>query len=127
MPEGAGMSHSTQELVTEISSTADWNDVKKHSMEEKKGILLQFTAQWCPPCRVIAPVVSKLAEAYCADVTFVKADIDNVEIGEVVAEHSVSAVPMFVGYTKGGVRAVTFTGADKNALQQAVEQLASAS
>ena len=53
----------------------------------------------------------------------VKADIDNIEIGDVVSEHAVSAVPMFVGYGKDGTKRVSFTGADKAALERAVDEL----
>ena len=107
--------------VAEITTSQDWMDLKKQSLAANKGIILQFTAQWCPPCRVISPVVASLAEQYASSVNFVKADIDNAAIGDIVAEHAVSAVPMFVGYNKDGSKSVTFTGADKQALQRATD------
>ncbi len=109
--------------VAEMLTNQDWADIKQHAVDANKGILLQFTAQWCPPCRVISPVVSSLAEQYASSVSFIKADIDNTAIGDVVAEHGVSAVPMFVAYAKDGSKSMTFTGADKQALQHAVEAL----
>jgi thioredoxin 1 len=120
MPE-ADNAHT--KVVAEILTNKDWTDMKQHAIDTNKGILLQFTAQWCPPCRVISPVVSSLAEQYAPSVNFIKADIDNAAISDVVAEHSVSAVPMFVAYSKDGSRSTTFTGADKQALQKAVEAL----
>lgn len=110
-------------LVAEMLTNQDWTDMKQHAADANKGILLQFTAQWCPPCRVISPVVSSLAEQYASSVRFIKADIDNTAIGDVVAEHGVSAVPMFVAYSKDGNKTATFTGADKQALQKAVQAL----
>lgn len=109
--------------VVELLSTQDWKKLKQQSVAANRGILLQFTAAWCPPCRVISPVVSSLAEQNASTLNFVKADIDNVDISDVVSEHAVSAVPMFVGYAKDGSKRITFTGADKTALQQAVEEL----
>ena len=121
MPE-ADSAH-TKAVVAELLTDQEWTDMKQHAIESNKSILLQFTAQWCPPCRAISPVVSALAEQYASSVNFVKADIDNAAISGVVAEHAVSAVPMFVTYAKDGSKRTAFTGADKQALQQAVEAL----
>jgi thiol-disulfide isomerase/thioredoxin len=37
--------------------------------------VLYFTASWCPPCKVIGPIVEKMAKSN-PDITFVKIDID---------------------------------------------------
>lgn len=42
--------------------------------EQKK--VLYFTASWCPPCKVIGPIVEQLSKVN-PDITFVKIDIDD--------------------------------------------------
>jgi thioredoxin 1 len=80
------------------------------------------TAQWCPPCKVIAPVVDALAAAHPA-VAFASLDIDRPELAGVVTAHAVAAVPTFAAY-KGGALAETFSGADRERLAAMVEALA---
>jgi thiol-disulfide isomerase/thioredoxin len=43
-------------------------------MDKKK--VLYFTASWCPPCKIIGPIVEKMAKAN-PEITFVKIDIDD--------------------------------------------------
>ena len=119
----ASNDNATAGAVTEILTNQDWINLKQQAAASNRGILLQFTAAWCPPCRVISPVVASLAEKTASTLNVVKADIDNIEIGDVVSEHAVSAVPMFVGYGKDGTKRVSFTGADKAALERAVDEL----
>ncbi len=78
--------------------------------------------QWCPPCKVIAPVVDALAAAHPA-ISFASLDIDRPELAAVVTAHAVAAVPTFAAY-RGGALAETFSGADRERLAAMVEALA---
>ena len=74
---------------------------------------------------MIAPFVQQLAKDYAGTVTFVKVDIDSPQVSAIVADHTVSAVPTFVGYSKSGSIVHTFSGADKNALEHSVAMVSS--
>ncbi|HLJ34564.1 MAG TPA: thioredoxin family protein, partial [Ktedonobacteraceae bacterium] len=39
-------------------------------------VIVDFTAQWCPPCRAIAPVYHKLSGEYAGKLKFASMDID---------------------------------------------------
>jgi thioredoxin 1 len=112
------------ELVTEIYTEEEWRTTLENSRDEEKGLLVQFTATWCPPCRMIAPVVSQLAKENTAHVRFVKVDIDNKDVANIVMNHNVSSVPTFVGYSKTGSMMHAFSGADKQQLQHTVDDIA---
>jgi len=55
--------------------------------------VLYFTATWCPPCKMIAPVFKKLSEEF-SQTQFVKIDID--EYGDLATDFRVNSVPTFV-------------------------------
>lgn len=55
--------------------------------------VLYFTASWCPPCRLIAPVFEKFSKEF-ANVKFLKIDID--ENSDSAAEYGIRSVPTFI-------------------------------
>ncbi|RYH05115.1 thioredoxin [archaeon] len=55
--------------------------------------VLYFTASWCPPCRMIAPIFQKMSTEF-SDVKFVKIDID--EYGDAASAFNIRSVPTFV-------------------------------
>ena len=42
-----------------------------------KVVLVDFWAEWCGPCKMIAPIVEELAEEYDGKVKFTKLDVDS--------------------------------------------------
>ncbi len=62
--------------------------------------VLKFGATWCGPCKMLAPVLEKIAEEM-ADITFIDIDIDDEESATIVSASSVSSVPMMIFFKKG--------------------------
>ncbi|OLN95867.1 Thioredoxin-like protein 1 [Colletotrichum chlorophyti] len=107
-------------------------------------VVVDFYADWCPPCRAIAPIFSELADKHSSAgrLAFVKVNVDHVN--NVAGRYGVSAMPTFMffegGAPKGvaveglkGRQSVSFTsdglvdkvrGADRAALQAVVQAVA---
>ena len=62
-------------------------------------ILVDFWAEWCGPCKMIAPVLDELADEYSGKARIGKFDIMNDQ--DFVAQYRVSSIPMFLLF-KGG-------------------------
>merc|ERR1712048_771830 len=63
-----------------------------------KPSLIDFYADWCGPCKAIAPELEKMAEKYTG-VQFAKVNVDDNE--EVAAQEEISAMPTFKLYKSG--------------------------
>ena len=66
----------------------------------------RFTATWCGPCRILAPIFEQF-EASFPDVIFETIDVD--EDKEAAAENFVTSIPTVI-FTKDGVAKQRFTG-----------------
>jgi thioredoxin 1 len=62
---------------------------------EGKKLLVQYTANWCSPCKALTPRLALLSSGY-PDVTFVKVDVD--ENQDAVMELEINTVPTIMIY-----------------------------
>ena len=69
-------------------------------LNSDKPVLLDFWASWCGPCRMIAPVIDKLAEERL-DVKFGKINVD--EEPQLAAQFSVVSIPTLVVMDGGAI------------------------
>ena len=68
---------------------------------ESKPLVIDFWAEWCGPCRTIAPIVEELAEEYADRVNIGKCDVDSSD--DVVAIYRVRNIPTLVFVKDGQV------------------------
>lgn len=77
--------------------------ITNENFETLKGgsqpLVVDFWATWCGPCRMIAPVIAELAEAYDGKVTVAKCDVEECE--ELAAEFGIRNIPTIL-FFKGG-------------------------
>ena len=62
-------------------------------------VLVDFWAQWCGPCRMMAPMVDEIAGTHAAKLRVVKVDID--EAAEVAERYEIMSVPTFALFVGG--------------------------
>lgn len=81
--------------ATEITNS-NFNEIVEKSTTP---VLVDFWAEWCNPCRMIAPVVDEIAQAYEGKVVVGKVNID--EQGELAQRFGVMSIPTLILFKDG--------------------------
>jgi thioredoxin 1 len=66
---------------------------------EHENVVVDFWAEWCGPCRMIAPMIDELAKEYAGKVRFAKLNVD--EARSVALRFSISAIPTLIFFKRG--------------------------
>ncbi len=74
------------------------NNFENEVMNSEKTVLIDFSATWCGPCRMVAPIIDEIA-AENSQYKICKIDVDDEP--ELAAAFAVSSIPMLV-VVKGG-------------------------
>ncbi|KGQ09101.1 Thioredoxin-1 [Beauveria bassiana D1-5] len=101
-------------MTVHVVKTAD---EFRQAIANNKVVIVDSYADWCPPCKAIAPVLEKHSNSdeFKDKVHFVKFDVD--KIPEISQELRVSSIPAFF-FFKDGKQVDSFVGANPAELQR---------
>ncbi|HEY8741127.1 MAG TPA: thioredoxin [Candidatus Dormibacteraeota bacterium] len=68
-------------------------------MKSDKPVLVDFWAEWCAPCRMVAPVVEQINEDYAGDIKVGKLDVDSSPV--ISAQLGVMSIPTLILFRDG--------------------------
>ena len=74
------------------------DNFKKEVLESKEPVLVDFNAEWCPPCQALHPILEELADER-KDFKIVSVDID--EQDELAEKYEVSSIPCLIFFKNG--------------------------
>ena len=77
-------------------------------LQSDKPVLVDFWAEWCGPCRAIAPTIEEMAQEYDGQVQVVKVNVD--ESRAIAAKMGIRGIPTLMMFN-GGQLAATKVGA----------------
>lgn len=89
--------------VLEISESSFEAEV----LQAQTPVVVDFYAEWCGPCKMLAPLLEQLAVEFKGRIKFTKANVDNTP--ELAATHQITGVPTLALF-RGGERIDALVG-----------------
>ncbi len=94
----------SSELIKHVTDDSFGSDV----LQSDKPVLVDYWAEWCGPCKMIAPILDELANDYGGRLQIAKMNVD--ENREVPGKYGIRGIPTLMLF-KGGELAATKVGA----------------
>uniref|UniRef100_H2YAX3 Thioredoxin n=1 Tax=Ciona savignyi TaxID=51511 RepID=H2YAX3_CIOSA len=100
-------------VIKDIDSLDDFNKCLSEACD--KLVLVDFHAEWCGPCKMIAPEIKKLHDENPDKLVVIKVDVD--EASDISEKYEIQAMPTFI-FFKNGKEVEQFKGANKEKLRE---------
>jgi len=93
-------------------------------LDSERPVLVDFWAQWCGPCRTLAPIVEAVAEQYAGSAQVVKLNVD--DNPSVVEKYRIQAIPTLIVFRDGEEKKRILGAVSREEIARAIDAHASA-
>jgi len=94
-----GPEKSAEHAHRQIVQVTGIQEFKTHVLQADKPVLVDFSTTWCPPCKLLAPIIDRLANEYTGRFEFVKVDGD--QSPELISEYRIRGYPTVMIFSGG--------------------------
>lgn len=84
-------------MASEVTITTE--NFESEVINSEVPVLIDFWAEWCAPCKMVAPVLEELSEEYAGKLKIGKLDVDS--HGELAMKFSVQSIPTLMLFKNG--------------------------
>jgi thioredoxin 1 len=103
------------DLIRSITDHSFEHDVLK----SEKPVLIDYWAEWCGPCKMIAPVLEEIAKEYSGRLTVAKLNIDENPVTP--PRYGIRGIPTLMLFKNGSVEATKVGAVSKSQLSAFIE------
>jgi thioredoxin len=110
--------HLTKE--TFLEKVFDYENNTEWSYKGNLPAVIDFYADWCGPCKMVAPIVEELSQEYAGKVTFYKVDTEAEQ--ELAAAFGIQSIPSLLFIPKEGQPQMAAGALPKQTFQQVIDK-----
>jgi thioredoxin 1 len=109
-------------MASPLISTLTQDNFEKEVLQSTTPVLVDFWAEWCGPCKMIAPLLDELAGEYNGKVKIGKVNID--EQQALATKYGIRAIPTLLLINKGEVTEQMVGAKSKRDLKASFDRVA---
>ncbi len=103
-----------------IELTAD--NFEAEVLKSDTPVLVDFWAEWCGPCRMLAPTIDQVATDYAGRVKVAKLNVDH--FGEIAARYQIRGIPTILVFNGGEIHDQMVGAGSKETIVKMVDRVA---
>ncbi len=104
-----------------LEKVFDYEQNKEWKFEGDKPCLIDFYADWCGPCKMVAPVLEELAEEYKDEINIYKIDTEKEQ--ELAAAFGIKSIPSLLFVPMADKPQMSMGALPKQQLEQAIKDV----
>ena len=109
-------------MASPLIVTLTQENFPQQVLQSQTPVLVDFWAQWCGPCKMIAPLLNELADEYEGKVKIGKVNID--EQQTIAAEYGIRAIPTLLLFNNGQIADQIVGARSKRDLKNSLDRVA---
>jgi thioredoxin 1 len=97
------------------------DDFQEKVLNSDKTIIVDFYADWCGPCKVLAPVLDEVASEHAATTVVVKVNVD--EQSELAQKYGIRGMPTMLFFKNGEIKSTLVGNQPKNEIVKHLSEI----
>jgi thioredoxin 1 len=107
-------------MASPLIVTLSRENFAQQVLQSPAPVLVDFWAEWCGPCKMIAPLLDELAEEYDGKIKIGKVNVD--EQPDLAAQYGIRAIPTLLLFKQGQIVEQTVGAKSKRDLKASLDR-----